>query len=323
MIDEDQLERIFIEEVAPAIFKHATPHSPRSLQLIGGAPGSGKTRAAVTVRGMVDHPVTPIIGDALRFLHPDFDRLMRSDPLSMPDATAAAAAYWVERALSHALDHDYSVLVEGTFRRPEVTLATAAAFRDAGYQVHAVALAVPAWESRLGIVDRFVTDHHTDAAARWTTLAAHDAGYHGTPLTVAALVDAGVVDRLTVLDRGSALLYDELAPATSERALDAIDSGRRRTPTAVQLEQFSTRLQANITYLEAAGLVDQRARPLLEALRADERALYEGDQPATLALRLAQLGTAIPATHATTAAKHPAPGRPAPNTEPTSRDVDR
>lgn len=302
MVDEQHLAAIFDAKIAPRIFGHATSSTTPVAQFVGGQPGAGKTRAAVTARGLTSESVAAIIGDRLRGDHPEYARLIETDLIGMPDVTAPALAFWVERAIAHARARRYSVLVEGTFRRPEVTIGTARDFREAGYRTHLVALAVPAWESRLGILDRFVSDHSTgEETARWTSASSHDAGYAGTPRTIREAIGAGVVDRLTIMDRGSAILFDQDSPIDVRSAIAALQAARGRHPGQTQLEQFSTRLHSNIAYLEATALIDQRTQPVLEALRQDERSLYEARPRTELAATLARLGTAAPAHRATSA----------------------
>lgn len=305
MVAEDELERIYLKGISPALFAGAREADPAGkppvVIAVGAQPGSGKTRGSVTARGLVDHEVTSIAGDNFRPLHPDYEALMTTDPLAMPAVTAPALSYWVERALLEARDNQFSVLLEGTFRSPTITVSTLTDFRQAGYQVHVVAIAVPAWQSKLSILDRYVSDHAAGGAARWTMVASHDAGYRGTPKTIAAAIDAGIVDRVTIMDRGSAILHDELAPRTPDAALHALEAARARTPGVTELEQFSTRLQSDIAYLERTHQIDERSRPLVEALRDDERRLYGKNTLGSQAMRLAQIGNAIPASRATSA----------------------
>lgn len=186
-VDEAWIHARFDDLIVPRIFARARSSTDPLWIGIGGQPGAGKTHGrdrALRLNGGV--PVTAIIGDDLRAFHPDYQRLIHEDPLAMPAVTAAASARWVELALEHARENRYNVLVEGTFRRPEVTLGTAARFHDVGYRTHLVAIAVAPWESQLSSIERFQLDHEAGLTARWTDPAAHDAGVRGTPITLDA-----------------------------------------------------------------------------------------------------------------------------------------
>lgn len=217
-LTDEVLEDRWQQHIRRDLFDGRDRSSRPTVLLIGGQPGAGKTMGLQRARGL--HPGTdfvPIVGDDLRAYHPAYLRLLsNADPALMPSATAQASAAWVRRSIVHAREHRYSVIVEGTFRDPATTLSTARAFAEAGHHVHLVALAVPAAVSKLSCLERYYRDvdpkQNPDPAtrvARWTPMAAHDAGYVGVPLTLAAAAAATAdVHRITVVDRAGALLYD-------------------------------------------------------------------------------------------------------------------
>ena len=172
-VGSDQwLRRVFDNAAQEAIFRFPPP-GPASataaaplLVLLGGPPASGKTRAhgAIVAR----YPdLVPITGDELRPYDPAYDRLVTTDPLRLPAATMAVSGGLVRLALDHALQHRYSVLLEGVFRDPAMVTGTAERFAAAGYSVGVVAVATPAPVSRLGAEQRFL-GAPVPRAARWT-----------------------------------------------------------------------------------------------------------------------------------------------------------
>jgi UDP-N-acetylglucosamine kinase len=195
---DEALARIFDAEVAPWLFTDALSSPNPLLILVGGQPGGGKTRAGEDIARETREPVVPIIGDELRQFHPAYETLLTENPEQMPGATAQASAAWVERSLNYAAERKISVLVEGTFRRAEVTVETARQFKSEGYRVEAHVLAVPASLSLASIEARY----ELDRAARFTPKDAHDASLAGMLVTVQALstID-GAVDRLVVRTR--------------------------------------------------------------------------------------------------------------------------
>lgn len=192
----------------------SSPPGPSpTLLSVGAQPGAGKTRAIASTRRMFypGHDFVEILGDDLRQYHPDYERLVADpDPEAMPAATADLSGWLVGQALDHAAGHGYSVLVEGTLRRPETTLGTIEQFSRAGALTHLVVLGVPEAVSWVGCVDRYLTALETGGAARWTPQAAHDAGYTGTPATLVAAEASRAVSRLSVVGRDGALAYDNI-----------------------------------------------------------------------------------------------------------------
>lgn len=270
----DWIAQRFDHYVRPDVFRQAV-HSDRPVWVaIGGQPGAGKTAAELHVRNLnPDVQLTPIIGDNLRKFHPDYDLLLDTDPLAMPDATAAASAAWVEASLEHARVQRYSVLVEGTFRRSEVTLHTAEMFHTAGFRTHLVALAVPPWESRLCTLERFVADHAGGRAARWTPVSAHDAGVSGTPRTLAAAAVSPHVDQVTVLNRAGVVLFDGHRPGPLLEARMVVEAEHRRPPSRVEARDWLARLASNREYLGAQVPATPETQALFTSLAVDEQRL--------------------------------------------------
>lgn len=209
-LSEDDLRSRWATRVQPLLFGGRPASERPTAVLIGGQPGCGKT--AGLHRVLAEYPgegFVPIIGDDLRVYHPDYPEAAEDpDETVMPAVTAQASGAWVRMGIEHAATHGHSVVVEGTFRNPETTLGTAARFAEAGHRVHVIAMAVPETMSRLSCLERYYRERAAGNSGRWTPEAAHDLGYEGTPMTVEAAENDPAVHRLTVMDRGGHILYD-------------------------------------------------------------------------------------------------------------------
>ena len=190
-LSSELLDTIFTREIAPALFRTESPSRNPTLILVGAQPGAGKSRVNATVMSEHPEPVVAIIGDDLRAFHPAYIDLIRSEPTVMPDATAQASGQWVERSIAYAAENGISVLVEGTFRRADVTLSTARRFKERGFRVQVVLLAVSPEVSRLSIARRYLRDVETSGHGRFTSLVAHNAAYDAIPDTIKAITAAG------------------------------------------------------------------------------------------------------------------------------------
>lgn len=269
--DSSWIEADFEALVLPELFRAANSSADPVWIGIGGQPGAGKTAGRqMALRLVDDDQVVPIIGDDLRPLHRSYRELMATAPLLMPERTQDAVSAWVERALEYAARERISTLVEGTFRRPEVTLSTAQRFRDAGFRTHLVAVAVPGWESRLSTVERFVHDHREGRAARWTPNEAHDAGLVGTPATLrAAAAPDSPVDRISVVTRRGDVLFDQHRPDDLHGAAVALQAEQRRTPSAAVQREWELRRRAVVEYLAREVPRTSETAASVAALRAD------------------------------------------------------
>lgn len=226
-LDAERLRAIFEEEirfglddVAPAL-AGAEP----LLVIVGAQPGAGKSREISRVRSQ--HPeATKVIGDDLRVFHPDYRRLLRSDPLRMPEVTAKASGAWVEMSIAYLRERRRSVILETTMRQPAVVEGTVRAFREAGYRIEVRALAVPLEVSRLGTVSRYFEAVREHGSGRWTPSQAHEDASGRMLDTLGKIIGDGLVDHVVVADRGGRILHDRDVDARATAVVDAVEAVR-------------------------------------------------------------------------------------------------
>ncbi|MGJ9559749.1 zeta toxin family protein [Actinotignum sp. GS-2025b] len=210
MCDFDIREE-WLKNVAPSIFAKArASRAPVSI-FLGGQPGAGKTigQRALLARYSEEN-ITQIIGDDLRAFHPDYQWLIRNDPLRMPDVTAAASGQWIAMCMQWAIQNSFSTLVEGTWRNTTMIIEEAGKARKAGRRTHAVVVAVPPLLSQVGLLERFYLDQLAGRTSRWTPPQAHEVAVAALERTVAAVCASDTrFDRFTVMNRDGDYLYDE------------------------------------------------------------------------------------------------------------------
>lgn len=279
-LTETQLRQTFDEEISPDLFRRTTPGGQPVLILLGGQPGAGKTRATEEVLREYSQTVTEIVGDDLRAYHPAYRQLLRESPALMPDATAQASGAWVRMAIDHALEHRHSIIVEGTFRRPELTLGEAHRFHEAGFSTHLVALAVPAPVSRLSTFQRYVDGVRESGQARWTPLKAHEAGFEGTPHTVADAEQSPDVDRISVYARSGAAIFDQRrATGPVEGAASAVEIGRLAPMGGATALVWLRDFHNDIAYLRERAGIEPNMLPLLRQLAVDANTVIDAAHP--------------------------------------------
>ncbi|MBE6476719.1 MAG: hypothetical protein E7Z97_01420 [Propionibacteriaceae bacterium] len=209
---EEQLRSRFEQRVVPYLENLREqavggPSWPPVVVYVGGQPGAGKSRT--TERAAQARPsLVPIIGDDLRQFHPDYPRLMREDPLAMPEATAQASGRWIGMAADYLREQRADALIETTLRSPDAIARTIASFRAAGYVVELRTVAVPHEVSRLSTVERYTRQVDAVGAGRWTPESAHDEAFERAPGTVRELIAAGSVDRFVIEDCSGRIVFD-------------------------------------------------------------------------------------------------------------------
>lgn len=234
-LDRAVWEGIYEQQVRRDVFAGARPTAHPVGVIVGGQGGAGKTRAVRDARA--EHDALTIPSDDLRPYFPDYDRLMREDPLAMPDATDAAMSLWRSMALEEAVRRRTSLVVENTLRRPGLAESFARALREGGFAVEVRVLGVPPVVSMLGVLSRYVGQVEHDGAGRWVAQADHDRAVQAIPGVVDRLVDQRLVDRLMVVARDGRALYDVRSPTDAHEFAEAL--GQAQDPASVTSVQAS------------------------------------------------------------------------------------
>ncbi|MFD1101584.1 zeta toxin family protein, partial [Schaalia naturae] len=207
----------------------AVVSGPPRFVSVGGQPGAGKGGVLSDVQRSLPGAVI-INGDELRRFHPDYARLMREEPLRMPEVTSPASGAWVGMATAYLRGQRISAVVETTLRDAAMLGGEFEAFKAVGYKTELRVVAVPLEVSRAGILSRYIEQVERSGTGRWTPGAAHDMAAANVRGTVHDLVASGVVDRVVVQNREGRVFHDAVVSAGGrefgEVAALAVDEAR-------------------------------------------------------------------------------------------------
>ena len=272
-LTEEQLRKRFEERVREFVFSGYAAQESSVLVLLGGQPAAGKSQATAAVEQR--HPgrqLVPLTGDELRAFHPQYEELLAQHPQLFPNATGQASGAWVRMSIEHARANGYSLLLEGVFRDPEMTVATAEEFAAAGYRVEVVGLGVREERSRLDSLHRYLD------TGRWTPPTAHDGAYRMLPQTIAAVEASNAVQHVTITDRTGTDLYvnERAADERLERepaGAQAVAAARTRPMPPDEAAGWLTRQRDVLVELAARGEITELTLPVLRAVTHDADAL--------------------------------------------------
>ncbi|MFL4496502.1 zeta toxin family protein [Streptomyces sp. VTCC 41912] len=272
-LTEEQLEERFEQRVKEFVFSGYEPQAQPVLVLLGGQPAAGKSQAmAATQQRHADRHLVPLTGDELRPFHPRYAELLEADAQTRETATAQASGAWVRMSIDHALNEGHSLVLEGVFRDPAMTLGTAERFAQHDVQVEVVALAVREERSRLDAVSRFLE------GGRWTPPELQNLAYSKVPETVAAAEASPAVQRVVITNRTGADLYvSERGPdgnlLREPGAVQALEEERARPFPAGEAEQWLDLRTSVVVEMAARGEVNDASRPVLHSLARDAEAI--------------------------------------------------
>jgi predicted kinase len=256
---EAENERIFQSDIAEALLSGVAQRIDKpKLILLGGQPGSGKTRAlvpgaendlAASGRAML------IDADQLRVKHTGWKDAILTNDVTAAEKTHPDARKWVRKACVLAIERRCNVILDGTMASPQSIAQVIKQFHDAGYEIEARILAIEGRTSWLGVLYRYEEKKRKRQDARMTPRAVHDDAVDGIPKTLVEIEIDKRVGRIKIVARGGRVLYDGVgAPTVEESASNALDAERTRTREPEEEAQYENDLQQLLSWAAERGI---------------------------------------------------------------------
>lgn len=256
-LSESEIAALFEDHVRDFVFSGLAPQPHPVLSLFGAQQGAGKSQAILARQQEADgQSLIPLSPDDLRPLHPRYKEVLATHPLLMKDATAQATTAWMAMCHTHAQNHGYGLILEGTLKDPKALLATAEAYASRGYRVELTALAVRQELSRLSTLDRYLPAFDA-APGRWVYPDRHDHAYRTIPGAVTAAEAAPQVHKIRVTNRAGDDLFTNARDADGSWvrdpvAAEAIEAERARPFAPAEAQQWM-RLSHRVALNYGAG----------------------------------------------------------------------
>ncbi|MCJ0875253.1 zeta toxin family protein [Streptomyces sp. AP-93] len=245
----DWSQSVLTATVLPGAVQGAVPQRQPVVVFVAGQPGSGKSlvadlvHAALGQRGgavRVDH-------DEYKAVHPHYRTFLEEDVRTAGVRVRPQTYWWQAEVEAQARALRCDVVVETPLADPEVFRGSAAAYRQAGYRIEVVALAVPEAVSQLGVLDRYLR-LAVAGRARYVSWENHDRCAAGLVASLEACEAERLADRVVVVGRNAAVgpaLYDSGAVSSEHGpagAGQAVVAERARPWSAVETGLFRRRL---------------------------------------------------------------------------------
>ena len=195
--------------------------------LLGGQSGAGKTALHAILRESLDNNAVVINGDAYRKFHPHFEELEHEYGKESVEHTAAWAGRMTEALIEYFSSLGYNLVIEGTLRTSQVSLATATLLRERGYDVSLALMAVKPEISLVSCQLRYEQMRLAGTTPRATDPAHHRKIVDQIVCNLAVLEDSGMFDQIYLYNRSRERLYPQegLAMAASQALEKALFGG--------------------------------------------------------------------------------------------------
>ena len=206
------------------------PSKDKTLIIVGGQPGAGKTRLIPVAKMELKNNVVVIDFDELKAFHPNYlevcakynedaHRILHSDVNKVKN-----------KILDRLIADNYNVIYEGALRDTEGFIDFATRFKENGYTVKLDILAVPKLESYCSEILRYALSLVQQLTPRWVEKSAHDAAYEGVTRTVNEFINQGITNNVDVYVRNvdtPRLFYSSLEKKQAS-PVEAIETARNQ-----------------------------------------------------------------------------------------------
>lgn len=221
-----------LDAVTSVLFDDIAPTEHPTLTLVIGAPGAGKSRAVP--RTIAADRAAVVSADDLAAYDPNYLELTRRRPLDAPSALSSTVAELLTKTVNHARTTKRSLVVDATINTPQAAIGTAASFEAAGFATRLVVVASRQSQSLLTTAARYMNARRLGTPARFVDLETHRRGWHGTGEVARAVAASGSFDRLTLLARDGATLFNGARADGLGDAAAAYDSALRAEVTTLE-----------------------------------------------------------------------------------------
>jgi hypothetical protein len=281
VLSEADNERIFQEQIVPNLLAGRPRQQEPVVVIVGGQTGAGKTAVTQMVKDRLGDPddFVNINMDFYNPHHPGYERISREDEHGASGRIRPDGDRWWSQAHAYAIEHRNDVVLESAMLNPSEFEDLARQFRDAGYRVEVVLLAVPEALSALGILRRYWLARRAGGRGRIVTRNDHDATYRGVRRGAAAIDATNIADQVVVHRRGGQVIYQNQRGPSGEweqprrrrrRDRCRADAAQDRRGAST-IHRGRDRLRTDIAPEWHAELdrITQLATPLMPALPGD------------------------------------------------------
>jgi len=239
-LSEAKHEQIY-RKLKIRMFEGTMPSTTPTLVIIAAQPGAGKSKLAETGKEKFFKTgnIVVINSDNYRESHPQSDEIFQADDKKYGERTNPDVLAWTGRLLDDAAEGNRNIIFETTLRNKESTLEMIENYKEKGYKVHVMALAVSREDSMRGIVSRYVQQKEENGGyGRWVPPEFHDEAYKNLPETLRAVEKQGLIESMAVYTRDGKELYSNARvdgiytkPPHARDAAAAVEKERARLRT--------------------------------------------------------------------------------------------
>ena len=214
LLAPERNREIFHTQIAPTLLRNISAQDQPKAIFIACQPGGGKSTFCSSLRRKFDDigGVAVLTGDTYKPFHDRYAEIIAGDDPRASSYFSLDARKWLAQAQDYVMKHKVHVIYETLMRDEADYIERVKRFKEVGYQIETVILAVPEILSKLGMIWRFYEDEerartHGGPGGRIPLWSTHDTTLNKI-LETADWIDTNpFVDRLTICDRSGKELH--------------------------------------------------------------------------------------------------------------------
>jgi predicted ABC-type ATPase len=199
-LSEADYQEILQDIIRDTTYKRAASEKPTAI-ILGAQPGAGKTELQKEAESKLAGNAVICNADNFRDYHPLAHEMKRDHPSFYPDITAPLAQRWNNSLVKHCVEKKFSFILETTFYSGPKLNQTIYSFKEAGYHVDIMVLAVNPKLSLLGTYLRYEHSVATFGTGRQVSQIAHDSRFELIPRTIASISQLPLFDNFSLYAR--------------------------------------------------------------------------------------------------------------------------
>jgi len=226
-------------------YTNAIPQENKTAFVLGGQPGAGKSSSISKIKAeFLNNNTIFISGDDFRKYHPKYKEINEQFHAQMHEYTSEFAGQMVQLSIDRAMERNYNIIVEGTFRTTKAPLNTLEQLKAGGYTTGAAIVSCSKELSWQSAIERYEKDKAAGGDGRAVSKEAHDYVVSVLADNAEAVYNQKISDIFLVYKRDSektSLIYNSKADGEFSKSIINNELNARKCGNIIaeRLEKFS------------------------------------------------------------------------------------